>query len=934
MAEIGLPQPKERIGKRGNPESTPVLKSTEKLGGPGSAPNFGGAFNTMALTTDTFANLSSKIAMGASQGLAQKWGYEAGLNPTGNMLAPLTDFDKTFQNAYLNQSQNTLSLEANHLLIEGQNQISQSDRLSPDAIKSYSANMKEGLANIYKIAPDSIRGGLELQYESKLMSSEASLNNKLRSQNKSEAADKANAAAITNEQGVYEASMGGNFDTAKALSEVAIAQIKQSEAGGIITHTQAATQIAGIRKTLITSEKTYVGNQKRLLALEASTIRSEIAETKAQIKLKKEAIENSLTDLADIYINDAEKAKSEGEYDNYIKSLIKTKPAQMNNEDWDKVVNRVIDHFKPQAYLENRIKQEQKEVTSAKKLTHDEAINKYVNAYTETGYKIKAKQGYDEWQAGLMDSLPKDMPIEDKIEIVTNVNQNLNVMDSAQKRKENALYSEGRRLLAEGTLTPSFMLELQQETQDRARFNDFATEVAVKSKAKNAKQERAANLVHHWNDTDVMATATKEDKNNALLLATEDILSLAASKGIKLDPATAKVQAMASSSVPIPSFTAEMNTGFLSGNPNVMLEKLHFFNSLDNANPLVLAGISQEAIAMKTQFELQLEGNEPDVAAQNAKEIVQNKTEEQHKINDVLFDSWRNKKAKTVNQKISWASNLADIPSNAKVNNLSSFAVHVQNIFQSNFNLHNGNIDAANKDTKDALARSWGVTEFNGKKEYVFQPLEKTLRTDSDAIPLIKEQVYNSLKAQIEPMNQIYHDSKANKDKRMSFYYNLPERPTFENYLESANYIKLNAVKPLDILAPDKNLSAAQSIVKAYKDPNLHIERIHDSGRIERFTVDAKANPGLQIDENTGVIGDYNLTLRSEEGYSAPMNGWFKGPLSEPIFRPNRKDIQSRYPVLNGMTKANLTPEQWAAHTAVKDVYEASNISTLGRGFR
>ena len=107
MAEIGLPQPEERIGIRGNPESLPVFKSHEKLNATGSVPGFVSAFNDLATTPSALGQLFSNLATSSSNKLMDKWGYELGSNPKGNLLPSITEADKRFEMAYSNQAQAT-----------------------------------------------------------------------------------------------------------------------------------------------------------------------------------------------------------------------------------------------------------------------------------------------------------------------------------------------------------------------------------------------------------------------------------------------------------------------------------------------------------------------------------------------------------------------------------------------------------------------------------------------------------------------------------------------------------------------------------------------------------------------------------------------------------------------------------------------------------
>src|SRR5690606_24225894 len=107
----------------------------------------------------------------------------------------------------------------------------------------------------------------------------------------------------------------------------------------------------------------------------------------------------------------------------------------------------------------------------------------------------------------------------------------------------------------------------------------------------------------------------------------------------------------------------------------------------------------------------------------------------------------------------------------------------------------------------------------------------------------------------------------------------------------------------------DKALDEAINTVKQFKDENIKIKRVFDSGKIEEFQVAIAANPGLQQDAQ-GIIGSYNVSMRKDNGPSSPMNGWFAGPLSEPVYMPNQNKIRQRYFEMVGLNPTGMTTQQ------------------------
>jgi len=785
------------------------------------------SFDSMALTPTALGEFGAKLAITASTTLAQKRGYEAGKDPHGSLLPPLTQTDKAYADAYITQSQTTLGLQATKLMQEGQSELAKAWKLTPDMIASYTKNMSEGLNEIINNAPMQAQPGLSAQFGSSLMSSTGQLNQKMIGQQKQQALQ--NASLFNNSQlsAIYEAARGGNFQAAEKMQQDMENRTSSMSSSGMITPLQAESTKKSARMSF------YTG----------------------------------------LYTGEAVKAFNNKQSDQFLADLLQKKPDGMNTLEWESIAKNVMGEVQLQ--------------------------------------------------------------------------------ESFQQRNETSLYSEANRLLNEGTLTPDFIAQLESESTSKPRFNNFMAQVSAYQRKNYATNQKVSALMPQWSDSYAMAVANNKTKNVALIQAGQDVQQRAASSGRTLDDFEAQTEAMSTAGGPIQSYTQQLNAGFLSGNPELMIRNLNAYRALRNSNAKVLSGISKTAEAMMTNFESQMEdGNAPDVAAQKANEIVQQKTPEQMEINTALVKQWEEKTVNTPSRLNSWASQFADIGEGAAINNLPYFAIHVKNIFKSNMEYLNGDVEGATKMTREGIERAWGVTEVNGKSEFVFQPVEQTIGLDAGANPLIKQDLYEQLKAQIKPMNEAYEEGIKNKDNRTSFKYELVERPTYEQFREAQNVIAKKMKEPRALsgfagtpLSPgvtnipgDKAFDEAINTVKQFKDDKIKIKRVFMGGHEEEFEVAIAANPGLQQDPN-GIIGSYNVSMRKNNGPSSPMNGWFAGPLSEPVYNPNQAQIRNRYFEMVGLNSTGKTAHQIyqeyiAAKTSRKDAQVDSSINRLGRSFR
>jgi hypothetical protein len=792
----------------------------------GNAP-YTQSFDSMALTPTALGTFGSQLAITASTTLAQKRGYEAGQNPTGSILPPITMADKAFADTYITQSQNTLGLQATKMMQEGQAELAKAWKLTPDMIATYTKNMSEGLNDIIDKAPMQAQAALANQFNSNLMNSSASLNQKMIGQQKQQALQ--NASLYNNSQlsSIYEAARAGNIDSAKKMADDMVSRTKSMSSSGMYTPLQA-----------------------------------EAARKSAQ---------NSL--YTGLYTGEALKAYNNKNADQYLAELLTKKPDGVTTLEWEGIARNVMGEVQLQ--------------------------------------------------------------------------------ESFQQRNETSLYSEANRLLNEGMLTPDFIAQLESESTSKARFNNFMAQVATYQRKNHGDNQKVSALMPQWNSPYAMATASNKTKDVALIQAGQDIQQRAADGGRTLDDFEAQAEAMATAGGPIQSFTHQMNAGFLSGNPQLMLRNLNAYRALKNTNPSVLNGMDKRALAMMTNFESQMEdGNDPDVAAQKANEVVLQKTPEQMEINTALVKQWESTTVNTPSRLNSWASQFADLGDGATVNNLPYFAQHVKNIFKSNMEYLNGDVVGATKMTREGIERAWGVTAVNGKQEFVFQPVEKTIGLDEGANPLIKHDLYEQLQTQIAPMNAAYDEGKKKGDNRISFKYELAPRPTYEQFIQAQKVIHQKTHEPRKPtgfsgtpLAPfpqsipeDKAFDEAINTVKQFKDENIKIKRVFDSGKVEEFQIAIAANPGLQQDAQ-GIIGSYNVSMRKDNGPSSPMNGWFAGPLSEPVYMPNQNRIRQRYFEMVGLNPTGMTTQQIyeryvAQKKAREEAHVDSSINRLGRSFR
>jgi len=244
MAAFNEPQQTPNVGIRGNPESQVTLKKSESLVGPGSTPAFTAAFIDLASTPSAMAQVGSKMAQASAQALGAKWGAEAGETPHGNMSIPaITDFDKAYSDSYSAQAQVSLNLQAENMMSKAQEDIQKLDRITPDIIASYNENMKQGLQENLDLAPDNVRTRMEAQYGSSLIRTTSALNQKMISQNKTEALGNASVWRSTQNALAQNAIKDGDLKQGKAIFDSVEDNIKAARNANQMSPVEAETAI-------------------------------------------------------------------------------------------------------------------------------------------------------------------------------------------------------------------------------------------------------------------------------------------------------------------------------------------------------------------------------------------------------------------------------------------------------------------------------------------------------------------------------------------------------------------------------------------------------------------------------------------------------------------------------------------------------------------
>lgn len=232
-----------------------TLEPTQRLSITTQPQNFVGAFTQYAQSSNMLGELGASMALNASIEYNKIQGQKLGMNPQGDILPPITAADKAYAEGYIAQSNATLSLQANKMMMEGQLELEKSYRITPDMIQSYSGNMQQGLEKILQQAPSSLQADMRNNFTSSLLSSTGQLTRQYISQNKQQEQATADANLKLQLKQINDYVRAGNIDGAEKVRKQVISESKSRSSIGMYNPTQTKAAIDSANTTYYTAQE-------------------------------------------------------------------------------------------------------------------------------------------------------------------------------------------------------------------------------------------------------------------------------------------------------------------------------------------------------------------------------------------------------------------------------------------------------------------------------------------------------------------------------------------------------------------------------------------------------------------------------------------------------------------------------------------------------
>ena len=226
-----------------------TLQPQERLSITTQPQPFVSAFESVAKSDTFIGDLGATMAQQASIQYNRNRGLEYGLNPQGDLLPSITQADQAFKDGYLAQSQNTLSLQANQMFNQAEEQLSKSYKLNQGQINEFQSQMSQGLEKIMAVAPTEVKTNLSFQYQRQLDNTASQYRSKLITQAKSDALDAMKLNDKLTDQNINNMATTGKIQDAKKLYDDKMAQNLKQFNSGMMTRSEMEASNASAKIT-------------------------------------------------------------------------------------------------------------------------------------------------------------------------------------------------------------------------------------------------------------------------------------------------------------------------------------------------------------------------------------------------------------------------------------------------------------------------------------------------------------------------------------------------------------------------------------------------------------------------------------------------------------------------------------------------------------
>lgn len=544
-------------------------------------------------------------------------------------------------------------------------------------------------------------------------------------------------------------------------------------------------------------------------------------------------------------------------------------------------------------------------------------IGKYNRKYDEAQANGKGAQYLRE----LGEKKPSDIPDSDYQTVLNHVLQHINQNNSLIKQDQALAMIDFKVKVAENPLsiTGSDIAELRSrlDPQQYQEANFYYVQAIKKLQTKKNGVNEALSV---YTNPAKFSQQTAANKNGAWEATYTSMMNNQSwiDRGITIDQA--KLLAAAAAPMAIPAYVEELNTLLATADPKnleVGLAALTYMNGHNLNQNLSGIGVQQEAMA--EVYEKLRQTLPPIEAAQKAHETVYNKSKEQREANTQALKDYYHKQKSKNESPFNLIRRLVDTPSNLKIRNLPGYTQKANRIFETYFDVTNGDEATASKLTKQYINTQYGRSTVNGEPELMYHPIENIPGIPQDAIGAIQSDIVNQANIRFSEETKLYQEGKVNYWWEARQKISADEAKTSKRIVDAINenFTHHPITGALfDVNSKRKEYKNHYAILQKYNNQTITIVKHNRSGKDEVFEGAIQANP---LANNTGnpsqpISGGWDFMIKTENGM---VNIPLMNPLDSRIsYNPRVDYIQSLYHQTVGLS----TLETFAANAPEESI--------------
>lgn len=491
--------------------------------------------------------------------------------------------------------------------------------------------------------------------------------------------------------------------------------------------------------------------------------------------------------------------------------------------------------------------------------------------------KARAENKGEKYLADLANKKPDYLTDQDYPVVVNNLLTYVNQQNNLRREDANLARAKFNVSLANDPLgiTQGQINELKDHL-DPLQFEEANLAYIKSIKELQKKNDGVAKALAGYTDINTFPQQTTENKNGAWEQTYKSILQRPENIASGMTEDTAKLYAASAAPVAIPAYTAELKAKLSTPIPENLEAAGQAVNYMASHNMMPkLDGIQPEQFVMAEKYSQLRQVMPPIEAAQKAYEAVYSKSKEQREANkDALAQYYKTAKLKNENI-FAVMKRIVQTPDNLKIRNLPGYMKKVNSLFETYFDVTNGDEAMASELTKRTIDSQYGNSSINGEPELFFHPIENIPGIPPDATGAIQADIVDQANLKFQQDKAFFDNGKAD------FWYEARQRISADEAVTSKkmldaineNYKKHPVTGEIfDIHNERKNYNNHLAITHVFsKGQPITIVKHNRSGKDEIFEGAVQANPWGVSTGNPAqpISGGYDLQIKTQNGMQA-----------------------------------------------------------------